>query len=199
MVISVIFAVLLAFLFAPSASWAQGELLRFQLLPGESKIVTEISGSFGGTVTGELSLLDGEVRGQISDLKGTGWVRLTIIMASYNSDLGLRDQDVRDNYLEAAKYPAATFTSTAIEEVREPKSPEEAWQLTVRGILDLHGVKKEIRVPVKVTFQGRKILAEGVTKILLKDFNIAVPTLLFFLRSGDQVEVTFRFVGEQQP
>jgi hypothetical protein len=83
--------------------------------------------------------------------------------------------------------------------MREPRSPKEAWQLTIRGVLELHGVKKELRLPVKVTHQGRKVTAEGSTKISLKDFNIAVPTLLFLFPSGNQAELKFRFVGEQQP
>ena len=49
-----------------------------------------------------------------------------------------------------------------------------------------------------MTRQERKITVEGSVRILLEDFNIAIPSILFF-RSGDSVEVTFRFVGEQQP
>jgi hypothetical protein len=53
-------------------------------------------------------------------------------------------------------------------------------------------------VPIRLTRQGSKMIAEGTTRIHLHDFKIAVPTFLFF-RSGDQADVTFRFVGEQQP
>jgi hypothetical protein len=55
-----------------------------------------------------------------------------------------------------------------------------------------------MQVPVRLSYREKKITAEGSTKIALKDFNIAVPTLLFRFRSGDQVEISFRLVGEQQ-
>ena len=191
-------AALLAITLVPFEPSALGEILRLRLLPRESQILTEISDPFGQTVTGEFTLQEGEARGEIKDLKGAGWVRLTIDAASYNSKLGLRDQDVQDNYLEVKDYPVIVFTSTGVEDVKEARSPKETWQFTVRGILDLHGIKREIRVPVRLAHRERKIMVEGSTKILLKDFNIAVPSFLFF-RSGDQVEVKFRFMGEQQP
>lgn len=183
----------------PSLSFAQGELLRFRLLPQESKILTEVLDPFGGIVKGEFTLKEGESRGRIHDLEGSGSVRLTIDAVSYNSNLGVRDQDVQENYLEVRDYPIITFASTGVEGIREPRSPKEAWQLTIRGVLDLHGIKREIRVPVRLTHQEGRILAEGSTKIFFKDFNITVPTLLFLFRSGEQAEVKFRFVGEQQP
>ena len=199
MLIDPLLATLLTLAFAPSGYLTQGEALRFRLLPKDSQIVTQVSDPFGQTVTGEFTLRDGETRGQIQDLKGSGWVRLTIDAASYNSNLGMRDQDVQENYLHVKEHPVITFTSTGIEEIKGPTSPNETWQLTMRGILEIHGVKREIKVPVKLTHRDRKITAEGKAKIALKDFNIAVPTLLFFFRSGDQVEVKFRIVGEQQP
>ena len=182
-----------------SPSLAQGELFRFRLLPKESQIETRVSGPFGGTVAGRFMLQEGEAQGDINDLKGTGWVRLNIDAASYDSNLALRDQDVQENYLEVKTYPAISFVSTGMEEVKKRIPFDAAWDLTIKGVLQLHGVKREIRVPVTLSFQGRKIVAEGSTRISLKEFNIAVPTLLFFIRAGDQVEVAFRLVGEHQP
>lgn len=190
---------LVALIFAPFASLAQTALLRFRLLPSESQILTLTTDPFGQTVTGELTLRDGEAGGRIEDLKGSGQVRVAIDAASYNSSLGLRDDDVQTYYLHVKDYPTITFVSGGIDEIREPSSSKEAWNLTIKGTLDLHGVKKEIRVPVRLTHQGRRITVEGSTRIFLKDFNISVPTLLFWFRAGDQVEVKFRFVGEQVP
>ncbi|MGH7774804.1 MAG: YceI family protein [Candidatus Binatia bacterium] len=198
MLIYLFLATLLGLSFTPTALLAQGELLRFRLLPKESQIITQISDPFGKAVNGEFTLREGEAQGQVIDLKGTGWVRLVIDAASYNSNLGLRDQDVQENYLEVKDYPLIIFTTTGIDDVREPRSPEEAWHLMIRGVLELHGVKRELRLPVKVTHQGRRVTAEGSTKISLNDFNISVPTLLFLFSSGNQAEVKFRFVAEQQ-
>ena len=188
---------LVGFTSTSSASSPQDELLRFRLLPRESQILTEISHPFG-IVKGKFALREGEANGDVKDLQGTGQVKLTIDAASYNSGFGPRDQDVQENYLEVEQYPVITFTSIGIEGVKRPKSVNQGWEFTVKGVLEIHGIKREMRVPVKLTHHERKITVEGSTRILLKDFNVAIPSILFF-RAGDSVEVSFRFVGEQRP
>lgn len=183
----------------PVTGLGQEEVLRFRLLPRESEVLASIVDPFGQTVTGRLTLREGETQGKPGDLKRTGRVKVAMETASYDSGLGLRDGDVRDNYLEAADYPLITFAGTAVDEAIEPAGPRPFWRLTLSGILELHGVKREIQVPVRVIREGNKITAEGSMTIALKDFNLAVPTLLFLLRSGETVEVKFRFVGERRP
>ncbi len=192
------FSILLLLLtLASSLASEAGELIRFKLLPQESQILTQVPNPFG-IVNGEFAVREGEAKGDARDLQSTGRVRVTVDAASYNSNIGLRDEDIQENYLEVKEFPVIVFTSTRVEKIKKPRSPEKAWEFTIMGVLKLHGVKRELRVPVKLTQQGKRIIVEGRTKILFEDFNIAIPSILFF-RSGDSVEVTFRFVGEQQP
>jgi len=182
---------------ASSLASEAGEVVRFRLLPQESQILTQVPNPFG-IVDGKFTVREGEAKGDIQDLQDTGQVRLTIDAASYNSNIGLRDEDVQENYLETEEFPVIVFTSTGIEDVKKSQSQEKAWEFTIKGVLKLHGVERELRVPVKLTQQGKRFTVEGRTIILFEDFNIAIPTILFF-RSGDSVEVIFRFTGEQQP
>ncbi len=191
------FCITLLLLYLVPTLASASEVLRFKLLPLESRILTQISHPFG-IVDGELTVREGEAKGDTLNLQGTGRVRLTIDAASYNSNIGLRDEDIQENYLEVKEFPVIVFTSTGIENGKKTRSPEKAREFTIKEVLELHGVKKELLVPVKLTQQGKGITIEGRTKILFEDFNIAIPSILFF-RSGDSVEATFRFVGEQKP
>ncbi len=188
---------LLLLTLALSLASEAGEVVRFKLLPQESLILTQVPNPFG-IVNGKFTVREGEAEGDAQDLQGTGQVRLTVDAASYNSNIGLRDEDIQENYLEVKEFPVIVFTSTGIENGKKTRSSEKAREFTIKGVLELHGVKRELRVPVKLTQKGKRITVEGRTKILFEDFNIAIPSILFF-RSGDSVEVTFRFVGEQQP
>ncbi len=179
-------------------SFAFAETLRFRLVPERSEIMTEIIDPFGQRIIAGINLREGEARGEPRELKATGWVRLTIDVASYRSNLAVRDQDVLENYLEVGTYPTITFTSQVIEEATPPRAAKDPWQVRLRGVLEFHGVKKEIRVPLLVSHEGDRITAEGHARIVLKDFNVAVPTFLFLLKSSDSVEVKFRIVGERQ-
>lgn len=183
-------------LISPSTP-ALAEVHRFRLIPDESQIVTKIEDAFGSVVKGALRLRQGEARGDIDRLH-EGSVSLVIETRSYNSNIGLRDQDVQDYYLEAQQYPVIRFDSTGIQKIERPRSPEDPWQITVRGHLELHGVKRAVIVPLRLLYQTNKITAQGNFRFVLDDFNIRVPTI-FFLKAGNQVEVEFRIMGERQP
>lgn len=174
------------------------EVQRFRLIPDESQIATKIKDPFGGIVNGALRVRQGEARGDIDRLQEVGSVSLVIDTKSYNSNIGLRDQDVQEYYLEVQQYPVIRFNSTGIQKIERPQSPEDPWQITVRGRLELHGVQRDVLVPLRLLYQRNKITAQGNFRFVLEDFNMRVPTLLF-LKAGNQVDVEFRIVGEHQP
>jgi polyisoprenoid-binding protein YceI len=177
---------------------ALAEVQSFRLIPDESQIITKVKDPFGNIVNGALRVRQGEARGDIDRLQEVGSVSLVIDTSSYNSNIGLRDQDVQEHYLEVQQHPVIRFNSTGIQKIERPQSPENLWQITVRGSLELHGVQREVIVPVRLLYQTNKITAQGNFRLVLEDFNIRVPTLLF-LKAGNQVDVEFRIVGERQP
>lgn len=94
-----------------------------------------------------------KVEGRFKSFDGTIWidrvnpaaskVDLTIQTASIDTGVEARDNDLRSpNFFDAATYPTITFKSTRI----EPKGKD---QYDVTGDFSLHGVTKQIRVPVK--------------------------------------------------
>jgi polyisoprenoid-binding protein YceI len=189
---------ILSLVLVSASAPALAEVQSFRLIPDESQIITKIKDPFGSIVNGALRVRQGEARGDIDRLQEVGSVSLVIDTSSYNSNIGLRDQDVQEHYLEVQQYPVIRFNSTGIQNIKRPQSPEDLWQITVRGRLEIHGVQKEVIVPVRLLYQTNKITAQGNFRFVLEDFNIRVPTLLF-LKAGNQVDVEFRIVGERQP
>jgi polyisoprenoid-binding protein YceI len=189
---------ILSLVLTSSSAPGLAELQRFRLIPDQSQIVTKIKDPFGNIVNGSLRVRQGEARGDIDRLQEVGAVSLVIDTMSYNSNIGLRDQDVHEYYLEVEQYPVIRFNSTGIQKIERPQSPQDPWQITVRGRLELHGVQREVLVPLRLLYQTNKIIAQGNLRLVLEDFNIKIPTLLF-LKAGNQVDVEFRIVGERQP
>ncbi len=83
-------------------------------------------------------------------------------------------------------------TRQAAKAISNPKREKKRTRMTFKK----RCLNTEKKLPV--VSLSVKLDVEGSVRILLEDFNIAIPSILFF-RSGDSVEVTFRFVGEQQP
>jgi polyisoprenoid-binding protein YceI len=195
--LSIYFLLLLPFVLIQEP-WARADVQRFRLTPDASQIKANIDDPFGNVVNGKFKLKAGEARADVERLAETASVSLTIDAPSYNSNIGLRDQDVQEYYLKVKQYPTIRFESTGVVNTERPRSNTEPWLITFKGDLELHGVKREIQLPVRVLHQGSKIVAQGQFQLLLEKFNIAVPRLLF-VKAGNTVQVDFRIVGERQP
>jgi polyisoprenoid-binding protein YceI len=185
-------------LFLSLENWARADVLRFRLDPEASQISATIDDPFGNRVKGALRLSQGEARGDPDRLAETAAVSLVIEASGYNSNLGLRDQDVQESYLEVKQYPLIRFDGTAVVKSEHPRSSAEPWLITLKGELELHGVKREILVSIQLFHQADTIVAQGEFPLLLEEFKIAVPKLLF-LKTGNKVQVEFRIAGERQP
>jgi polyisoprenoid-binding protein YceI len=180
------------------ASSAPADVQRFHLNLDASQISATIDDPFGNRVNGTLRLNRGEARGDPDRLAETASVSLVLDAASYKSNLGLRDHDVQENYLEVKHYPVIRFESTSVVRTEQPRSGSDPWLIILNGVLELHGVKREILVSIRLFYQTNKIVAQGQFALLLEDYNIAVPTLLF-LKTGNKVQVDFLIAGERQP
>ena len=80
-------------------------------------------------------------------------VSLNVDLASIDTGIPLRNEHMRDNFLETKKYPAAIFKVTKI----IPSSPsklinEKPLKLMAEGNLSIHGVTVKKNIPVKVTY-----------------------------------------------
>lgn len=99
-------------------------------------------------------------------------VEVTVDTTSLNSNHAERDKHLRgEDFLNVAKFPTATFKSTAF----EPKGEGKA---VLKGDLTLHGVTKPITIDVEAIGGGKDPWGgyrqgfTGTTEFKLKDFGI---------------------------
>ena len=104
--------------------------------------------------------------------KAASKVSLTVKTKSVDSNHAERDKHLRsDDFLNVAKFPEATFVSTAYVEGSEGKA-------VLKGNLTLHGVTKEVEIDIahigagKDPWGGYRRGFEGQTRIALKDYGI---------------------------
>mgnify|MGYP003875418985 CR=1 FL=1 len=126
---------------------------------------------FSGTVA-----LDG-------DTIETAKIAIEIDMASVKSDDEKLDGHLKSpDFFDVEKFPKATFTSTEIKAGGEGGATH-----TITGELELHGVKKTVSFPAKITLTEAEVAATSEFSINRKDFAIVYPGMTNDLIRDDVV------------
>jgi polyisoprenoid-binding protein YceI len=88
----------------------------------------------------------------------------------------LMQEHFHENYMETVKYPHAVFKGTIAEKVDWTKDGETP--VTVKGTMEMHGVKKEVEIKGKVTIKGGKVSLDAKFPVKVADYGIKVPSLV---------------------
>ncbi len=75
-----------------------------------------------------------------------------------------------EKVLDAARFPEIHFESS---KVSVTSAAPNSWQASVSGPLQIHGVTKEVTIPVMLQLLGGELFATGSVNILQSDFGIA--------------------------
>ena len=150
------------------------------------------------------------VEGRFNDFAGTiqlrpaepggSSVEFAVKAASIDTNNERRDNHLRSaDFFDAEKFPELTFKSTKV-------VPKDADTLEVTGDLTIHGVTKQVTVPVEIL--GFQDLAEGNQKagfetsftVNRKDYGIVWDRMLDTggTMLGDQVKITLAIEADKQ-
>jgi polyisoprenoid-binding protein YceI len=76
---------------------------------------------------------------------------------------------LREDVLETAKYPDISFKTKKVTSARRGDG---TWDVRLIGEMSLHGVKRPMTLPARVSLEGDTLHAIGVFEIRQTDFNI---------------------------
>src|SRR5689334_17479121 len=148
---------------SPQPSHAGGQ--KYLITAQNSKI--EFTGSqVVGKHEGSFQKFNGEV--DYTGQPETSHVNVTIDTSSLNADDPQLTQHLKTaDFFDVAKYPTATFVSTAI----KPGGDKGASH-TVTGNLTMHGVTKSVSFPATITATPDAVNVDANFSINRRDFNI---------------------------
>jgi hypothetical protein len=102
----------------------------------------------------------------------------------------LQKKDAQEKYWETDKYPYATFKGSIVNDIDFSKNGE--YEVTARGVLSMHGVDREAKIPATVRVTNGTIFVEASFSIYLSDYNIKIPRLVV-LKVSEVFEVSASF------
>ena len=178
-----------------------GAAATFQVHPGGDNRVVFVSRAPMEKFEGKTNRIEGRIEVDPARLGDSAAVHFEVDLASLDTGIAKRNQHMREDHLETAKYPKAIFDGVAIHApgALEPGKPV---PLDVEGTFTLHGVSRRIRLTVQATYlpkeKGGAIAFQTTFPVALSDYQISRPQFLF-LKLADTQEVQVKGVALAAP
>ncbi len=156
-----------------------------KLVPAQSEL-TFIAKQMGVPINGHFKKFDAQVNFDAAKL-ATSKVTFSVDMGS--ATLGSKEMDSElptATWFNAAKFPQATFTSSAFKSLGGGK-------YEVAGQLSIKGQARDVSVPLAMTQSGTTTVATGVLPIKRLAFKIGDGDWADTSMVADDVQVKFKF------
>lgn len=118
---------------------------------------------------------------------------LKLDLQSLNTGINLRDEHMKNKYLEVGSYPTAVLTLNSFELEKAPAEilgKLEAQKFT--GTLTFHGITKPVAGVFDVEVDGKNLNIKARYFLQLSEFNIDIPTYAG-LKVADKVDIETSF------
>ena len=117
-------------------------------------------------INGKNAKVNGPTDWDGSQLKGA----YTVQISELDTGLSLRDQHMKDKYLEVKKYPEAILTLDPI-----PWNASAEAKVPFKGKLKLHGVEQAVEGQAKLSPSGNQLHVEASFELILSQYKIDIP------------------------
>jgi len=108
----------------------------------------------------------------------SGNIQFLILVKGFEFKSALLMEHFNENYMESNKYPKAVFTGkiTNLDKINFQK--DGTYQATVKGTMDIHGVKKEMEAIGTIKVSGENVLINADFAVAMADYNIEIPSVV---------------------
>jgi polyisoprenoid-binding protein YceI len=136
---------------------------------------------------GNLFVAAGQVSGELS-----------LALDQLSSGIKLRDEHLKNKYLEVEKFPKAVLKVTSFEYPAAWAAGKdgEISGAPFQGMLSLHGVEKPINGLISASLRSKKIDCDATFKIRITDFGVDIPKFAGITVAED-VDLSIQIQGIQ--
>lgn len=120
---------------------------------------------------------------------------ITVDLRALTSNNQMRDNRIRDNWLESNRYPYAAFTARDAQVLPRPYSSGEEITFSIPGEMTIHNTTRPLVFQVKASLTGSLLKGTATASLLMKDYGVEPPNLLGLLTVQDGVGVTVAFTA----
>jgi polyisoprenoid-binding protein YceI len=146
------------------------------------RIREELASVGAAEAVGRTPAVDGSLTIEGTTLTATS---VTADLTQLRSDDDRRDGQLARQGIETGRYPEATFELAAPVDLGAAPADGAEVSVDAAGRLTLHGVSREVTMPLTARLSGDVITVTGSVEIELADFDIAKPSSFLVLSIAD--------------
>jgi polyisoprenoid-binding protein YceI len=160
----IIFLIIINLIFNYSAKSAP----QFDIKPDQGKVEFKTKGWPNlVNIKGEGEGLQGQLTQNDKKISGT----LSFNLTTLKTGIDLRDEHMKNKYLNVSQYPNATLT---LNDLILPENLSENFNFS--GSLELHGVAKQVNGTATLNNEDNKLKMKAEIPLVLSDFKIEIPS-----------------------
>lgn len=108
----------------------------------------------------------------------TGQIEFALLIKGFEFNSALMMEHFNENYMESDKYPKSVFKGTIVNIGNVIFQKDAVYPVTVKGILEIHGVKKDIETTGSIKVTGESVTSIAEFPVTLEDYRISIPGLV---------------------
>ena len=173
----------------------------FKLVPTESSLSYSVGETFinqgnkFATAMGVTTDIGGNITIDPANPQDSQVGVITADISKFKSDSDRRDNKIRNDFLESAKFPLVTFTPTALIGFPENPQPGESYNFQIVGDTTIRETTLPLTFDVTATVTEAAITGTASSTFLMSQFGFGPISLAGMLNTEDEVKITFAFVA----
>lgn len=108
----------------------------------------------------------------------TGQIEFAVLIKGFEFRRALMQEHFNENYMESSKYPRASFKGKIINIQSVSFQKPGTYPVTVKGTLEIHGVKKEMQTAGSLKVSGTAVQATARFVVTISDYKISIPGIV---------------------
>lgn len=139
------------------------------------------------TKTGQINFAAGTAAEDIDGVNKTvtsvfdatsGQIEFAVLVKGFEFKRALMQEHFNENYMESNKFPKSLFKGKIVNVDKVNFQKDGSYPVTVKGVLDMHGVKKEVEAPGTLKVTGETVHSDATFTVLLADYKVNIPSLV---------------------
>ncbi len=148
-----------------------------------------------GDAIGTTSAIAGDILIDRANPSASQIGEIVVDISQLTSDSERRDNAIRRNWLESAKYPLATFNNGTISDLPGTLSEGTPFTFKITGDMTIHDTTSPVIWNVTMTLDGNTLRGSATTEFKMSDFNVQAPDIAGIVKAEDDVLLTLDIVA----